>query len=274
VLTFITVNSLLVLNVVTDSAIQSLQDKVDVSIYFGNEVKEADILEVKDFLSTHSQIKQIEYVSADDALQKFRQFHQDDATILESLEELDENPLGGTLIVKTEKIADYKNISEILDNSKYNEMILDKNYDDNEQFIATINDISQKVNRVVTIAIIVFTLIVIVVVFNTIRVAIYTHKEEIGIMKLVGANNMFIIYPFLIESVIYAVLALILSIAITYPLLSLIEPYLAGFFQGSELNIIGFFNKNYIYIFGLELIGSIILNIISSGIAIRRYLKV
>lgn len=275
VLTFISINFIVILNFVTDKVISNVQNKVDVSIYFGADTSEDKILEVKNFLTSLSQAKEIVYISQQEALDKFRQQHKNNTNILQALEELNKNPLSAILTVKAKNISDYPEIISILDNSKYNrELILDKNFENHKKFINQIDAISKKITATGVSLTIIFSTIALLIVFNTIRVTIYTHREEITIMKLVGANNSFIALPFVIEGIIYAIGACLISIIITYPILNFIQPYLAGFFTGVEINLNQYFNEKILLIFGLELLGVIILNAISSGIAVRRYLKV
>lgn len=274
ILTFISINFLIVVNITTDAAIDIVKNKVDVSLYFRPDVTEQQVSEVQTYLSSLTQIKEINYVSQQVALEKFRQKHRQDLVIIESLEELENNPIGATLQIKAKNIDDYPAIIEVLDNSKYNNLILDKNFDDHKVYIAKIKDLSDNIRRIGLFASGVFILIALLIVFNTIRVAIYTHRQEIETMKLVGATNWFIRSPFIIEAVFYGIAGCLISIIIVYPLLNFIQPYLENFFLTEEFNITSYFNQNFWKIFGLELLVIIFLNIISSSIAIRRYLKV
>jgi len=274
VLTYLTINFLIILNVIANSSVSAIQDKVDVSLYFENTVEKEKIDEVKEFLQTHPDIKEVRLITADEALKNFRELHQDDEIILESLEELDGNPLGATLIIKGESVESYKKISTIIDNSKYSDIVVDKNFEDSEKFIAVIEDISSKVNRFGIIIASFFVFISLVIVFNTVRVAIYTHKDEITIMKLVGANNTFISTPFFIESMLYALIACGISVLITLPALDFIQPYITSFFKDVSVDVVSFFEIHFKKIFGYQLLGIIVICVLSSSIAIRRYLRV
>ena len=274
ILAFVSINFLIILNIVSDASIDLVTEKIDVSIHFRQEVTEPQILEVKTYLSSLAQVKSIDYTSQIEALQKFRQKHQSETLIIESLEELDENPLGATLIVKAKDIADYPEILNVLDNSKYNELILDKNFEDHKIFINKIKVFSDNINWIGFLVSGLFVLIALLIVFNTIRMAIYTHREEIGIMKLVGATNWFIRSPFLLESIFYGVIACALALVLIYPLLNFIQPYLNNFFLIDDFDILEPFKQKLWQIFALELLTIVFLNIISSTIAIRRYLKV
>jgi len=274
VLTFISINFLIVVNIITNEAIDIIKNKVDISLYFRPDVTEPQVLEVQTYLSSLTQVKEINYVSQQQALEKFRQKHRQDSVIIESLEELDANPIGATLQVQARNIDDYPTIIEVLDNSKYNNLILDKNFNDHQVYIDKIKNLSDNVRRIGFFTSGVFICIALLIVFNTIRVAIYTHRQEITVMKLVGATNWFIRSPFLLEAILYGVIACLVAVAVVYPLLSFIQPYLNNFFLTEKFSIIDHFNKDFWQIFGLELLVIIFLNIVSSSIAIRRYLKV
>jgi len=274
VLTFISINFLIVVNIISNAATDIIKNKVDVSLYFKPDIIEPQVLEVKTYLSSLTQVKEINYVSQQEALEKFRQLHRQDSVIIESLEELEQNPIGATLQIKAKNIEDYPAIMDVLNNSKYNDLILDKNFDDHQAYISKIKNLSDNIKRIGFLASGIFILIALLIVFNTIRIAIYTHQQEIGVMKLVGATNWFIRSPFLLEAIFYGVIACIISIAIVYPLLNFIQPHLNQFFLTEEFNLTEHFNKNFWQIFGLELLIVIFLNMVSSSIAIRRYLKV
>jgi len=273
-LAILSINFLIIINVLSENTVTLIQDKIDVSIYFKPEVIEPQVLEVQTFLSALTEVKNIVYVSQPQALQNFRQRHQQDQIILESLTALDDNPLGATLVIKAKGIEDYPAIIAVLDNSRYNTLIADKSFDDNKLYIAQIKQVSDNINRIGLAASGLFIIIALLIVFNTIRVAIYTHREEIAIMKLVGATNWFIRSPFLLESIFYGFIGAIIALAITYPTLNLIQPYVNRFFLNDELNLAIYFRQNFGPIFGLELMIISLLNILGSSFAMRRYLKV
>ena len=274
ILALISINFLIILNVITDTALSVVKEKVDVSVYFRQEVTEPEVLEVQTFLSSLAEVQNINYISRQEALQAFRERHQADTLIIESLEELDDNPLGATLVIKAKEIEDYPAIIEVLDNSRYTSLIADRNFEDNKSYISAITTFSKNVNTIGLVTSLIFIAISALIVFNTIRVTIYTHRQEINIMKLVGATNWFIRSPFLVESTLYGIVATILGIGLLYPLLNLAQPFMSGFFLNGEFNLVSYFTDRFWQIFGLELLAVILLTILSSSVAIRRYLKV
>jgi len=273
-LTFISINFLFIINVVSDSAINAVKDRVDISVYFKQDIREAKISEIKSHLETMSQIDTITYKSPEQNLADFKLKHQGDSTIQETLAELEGNPIGATLNIKARELNLYPEILKALDNPAYTDLIEEKSYDDQGTVIKNINDISNNIKQGGIIISLMFVVIAILIVFNTVRIAIFTHRDEIGIMKLVGATNWFIRSPFIIESIIAGIIACALATMVIYPMLSTLQPHLTTFFDGADFNLIGYFNSNFITIFGGQLLGIIILNIFSSSLAIGKYLRV
>ncbi|MFA4871537.1 MAG: permease-like cell division protein FtsX [Patescibacteria group bacterium] len=273
-LAFVSINFLIFLSAVSDSAINAVKEKIDVSIYFKPDIRESKINEVKSHLETLSQVKEITYHSSAQNLESFTQRHASDAVISDTLKELAGNPLGATLIIKAKELSDYPEILKAVDNPAYNELIEEKNYDDHRVVIDRINSITNNIRRGGLIISLIFVIIAILIVFNTVRIAIFTHQNEISIMKLVGASNWFIRAPFILESIFSGVIACLLAVALVYPVLSFIQPHLANFFDGAAFDLVGYFNQRFLLIFGGQLLGIILLNIIASSLAIGKYLKV
>lgn len=274
VLTFISINILIIINIITDTSIEIIKEKVDISLYFKPEVGESQALEVETYLASLTQVKDTKYISQAEAMENFIQRHRQDEDIIDSLKELEKNPLGATIRVKAKTIEDYPSLLEEINTSPYIDLIADKDFNDNNVYIARIKNFSDNIKRIALFTSLGFILVASLIVFNTIRVAIYTHREEIGVMKLVGATNWFIRSPFVVEGVFYGIFACILSIIIVYPMLNFLQPYVNNFFLTEEFSLIGYFRENFWQIFGLELLVIILINMISSNIAIRRYLNV
>lgn len=274
VLALFSINFLVILNIITKTAISQVENKVDVSVYFKPEVTENIIFEIKTKLLTLDSVKDITYVSREEALKSFKEKHRNDPKIIESLEEIGQNPLGSTLIVQAKSTKDYGPILGVLNDAKYQDYIWEKDFQEHELIIDKISTISQRVKKIGLIMSIIFTLIGFMVVFNTIRVNIYTQRKEIGIMKLVGASNWLVRAPFLLEGIFYSIIGMVLTVAIIYPCLGFIQPYIGTFFETTQFNLISYFNLNFVYIFGIELLAIMFLNIISSFVATSKYLKV
>ncbi len=219
-------------------------------------------------------VKNVDYVSADKALEMFAETHRDNELIQDALNEIGENPLGPVLIIKADSIDNYPLILQSIKDFKIDELAKEIDYDDHEIIINRIELVSQKIRQFSLILSIVFTIISLLVVFNTIRIGIYVHRDEIGIMKLVGASNWFIRGPFLVESILYAIFGCLIFWIVFYLLIGFINPMVAGFFAEIDFSIIDYLTSNFLFIFGFEILVIIVLNIISSLLAMNRHLKV
>jgi len=273
-LALVSVNFLIMINVITDSAVNAVKDRVDVSIYFKPEVKESKIAEVKTKLEGLPQVKEVIYKSPEENLAAFSERHINDQKIQETLKELSGNPMGATLVIKAKDIKDYPEIMRSLEDPAISDLIEEKNYDNNQLVIDRINLISDNIKKVMMIISLIFIIIAILIVFNTVRVAIFTHQNEISIMKLVGAGNWFIRFPLVFETILAGLLAVVALMLFLYPVLSFAQNYLTSFFAGASFDLIGYFNNNFIVIFGTEIVAVVIINSISAMVAISKYLNV
>lgn len=273
-LAVMSVNFLIMVSVVADSAVTAVKDRVDVSVYFKPEIGESKIAEVKSRLENISTVKSVAYKSSEENLASFKAKHANDEKIQETLNELSGNPMGAVLVIKANDLNDYPEIIKVLDDSAYSDLIEEKNYDDNQVVIGRINAIAENARKIVLAISALFILIAILIVFNTVRIAIFTHQTEIAVMKLVGAGNWFIRFPFVFESILSGLIGVAAATIFLYPLLSLAQSYLGAFFAGSAIDLVGYFNSNFILIFGGEILAIIVINIISSLVAISKYLNV
>jgi len=273
VLALFTVNMLLVVKVVGNTAVGAIKEKIDINLFLKSNAKEDDILILKAKIANLNEVKEVKYISKDEALEVFRKKHENNPEILESLRELGSNPLAPTLVIKP---ADLDTFSVLTDkiNSFDDEIIESRNFSNYKLMLNKINAITKKVTDAGIFLSSIFILITILVIYNSVRIAIYTHRHQITIMKLVGASNSFIQMPFLISSVIYTFIGVLILVFLFYPLLSLLQPYLETFFVGYNINLIDYFYSNAFSIFGSQfLIGSLI-NILASYVAVKKYSKV
>lgn len=274
ILAILSVNVLISLNAISDKVIGSVQEKVDISIFIKPDVEQIEVANLQSRLQKMSEVKEVIFISKNDALEDFKKKHQDDIRILEALKEVEKNPLVDSLIIKANDITEYKNILNFINLDENQEIIKYQNYTDHEKIISRVNSISEKVEQVGIGITAIFVLISILIVFNAIRVMVYTRREEIAVMRLVGASSSFIRLPFLLESILYAVFACVIAFVLLYAIFGAIGPYLSVFLESYNFNLIEYYNSNFIVIFAAELAVAAILSILSSAVAISRYLKI
>lgn len=264
---------LIITNVITNTAISSLENKLDISIYFKSETPEDEILKIKKSLESLAETKSVEYISKDEALAIFKEKHQDDSTISAALEELKSNPLLASINIKADEPKNYSVINAYLSQDSFKDYIDSAPYSQNQELIITRSiKISETFKKLGFISTIIFAIIAILITFNTIRLAIYSNREEIGIMRLVGASNMFTRGPYIVEGIIYGLIAGILSFIVTVPIIYGTFSYVRTFIP--EMNLWQYLLANSFKLIGLQLLFGIILGAFSSFIAVRKYLKI
>lgn len=271
-ITLFIVASLLFVNLLLTSTIARLQEKVDISVYFKTEASEEKILALRETILKLDEVKDIEYISREESFQRFKEKHQENSLINQSLLELNENPLGASFNIQSKDPSQFESINKFLESGNFDEIIDKINFRQNKLIINRLSEIlnsSKKIGFIITIF---MTVIAMLVSFNTIRLAIYTNKEEISVMRLVGASNNYIRGPFIIEGVFYGIAAACIAMFIFYPLTFWLSPKALNFF--GPPNIFSYYLSNFFEIFALLLFVGIILGSVSSFIAVRRYLKI
>jgi len=263
---------LITLNFLSATIVASLQDKVDISVYFKTEASEGEIMGVKSDLEHFVDVERVEYISRDQALTDFKELHAGDALIQESLAELDVNPLQASLNVKAFKSSQYESIVSFIEGNKFRVLIDKINFYENEQVINRIERMSNGLEDGGFIATIILTVIAVLVMFNTIRLTIYSQKQEIEIMRLVGGSSWYIRSPYMIEGGLYGLFAAIVTFAIFFPAIYFVSPKVEIIMPG--VGLMSYFTANIFTVTGVIAGIGILLGIISSLIAIRKFLKV
>jgi len=265
-------SGLMSLNYLASQVVSGLEEKVDVSVYFKNDASEEEITMVKSDLELLGTVKNVEYVSKDQALNEFKERHAGDTLVQDSLAELDENPLQASLNVKAEDSTQYASIVTFLEGNKFRSLVDKINFYENEQVIARVLTISGGLQNWGFLLTMALALIAVLVTFNTVRLTIYSQKQEIEIMRLVGGSNWHIKAPYLVEGGMYGALASVIVTVMFYPIVFFVSPKIESLMPG--VSLISYFASNIIqFIFLLFFIG-ILLGVTSSFVAIRRFLKI
>lgn len=271
-LTLMVFEGLILFNVSTKAAVESFYNRIDISVYFKTDAPEDDILKIKSSLESLTEVKKVEYISRDKALEIFRAKHEEDPTISEALDELKENPLLASLNIKAYDPRDYAAINNYLSVDSFKKFVSKISYAQNSLIIDRLTKIISTVKNAGIFLTILFAATAVLITFNTIRMAIYSYREEIGIMRLVGASNDFIRGPYAVEGIIYGAASGILSFAAMLPIIYYASPYLNILIP--EMNLLNYLLSNSLELLAYQILFGVVLGIISSIIAIRKYLKV
>lgn len=273
ILALFSMNMLFTVKLVSQNAVTAVKDKINISLYFKADASEAMILDVRQKVEAMAGVKDVTFISKSAALDNFRKNNQNNPEILNALKELGKNPLSPSLIIIPEN---FDNSSALITSLKMleSDAIESRDFSDNSAILEKINFITSRINEIGLFLIIIFVLTSLLVVYNAIRVAIYTHRQEIEIERLVGASNSFIYMPYLVSAFIYALVSVMIIIISFYPFLSILQPYLEVFFTDYSVNILTYYVDNFLVIFGLQFLSVFAITLVASLLAARKYAKI
>lgn len=249
---------------------QQLQDKIDISVTFKAGVERDTILGIRDNLLTLDQVKKVDYISSEDAYNAFVTAHEGDQ-YMEALSLLGTNPFLPSLRIQTKEASQYKEVSEYLAKDEYKDLISEVNDYKRGVMIEKLNDLTKSVQILGLSLTLFLSLIAIIITFNTLRLSIYSQKEEIEIMRLVGAKNSFIRGPFLVQGGLCGFFASIISFMLLTIVLFIFNSQLTALFMGFDC--LSFFKANILGVILLELIVGVGLGLLASYFAVRKYLR-
>jgi len=266
------VSSLFLFKDISQLMVSIIQEKIDISVYFKEQVTEKDILSIKEEISQFPEVKDIEYVSPEQALQNFVIRHEQEPVLIESIEELGRNPFLASLNIEAWEPSQYGKVFGFLENSDFESFIEKIDYYQRKSVIERISSLSSVIINIFIFLSVVLIIMAIAVTFNTIRLSIYNSSKEIKVQRLVGASNWFIQGPFLVQGAICGVLAGFISLLVFSAVCLFLSPRISSFFFG--LNLFELFVENFRSLLLIQFATGIGLGIISSSVAIRKYLEV
>ncbi len=272
ILMLLAVGFLIIGQATTQSLVSSIEQKVDISVYFIPKTSEQDILKVKSTLEKRGDVKSVEYISQNQAYDQFKERHKNDLILMQSLQELGENPLQATLNIKAFKTSQLAAIAASLGNPQYTPLIDKVNYQENEVVINRLLSINTGIERAGIVFSIILGLFVFLVTFNTIRLVIYSARDEISVMRLVGAGNGYIRGPFIITGALYGIFAAVISLVIMFGMIRIFAPHASAIF--AEIDLVAYFKNSFFMIAGILFGVGVGLGMVSSFIATRKYLSI
>lgn len=252
--------------------IQDVQSKINVSVYFKSDTSEENILAAKKDLESFQEVTEVEYITKEQALEEFKRENANEETVLKALEEIGDNPLLSYLVVKTQNPDQYEGIATYINQADFKDDVSRVNYDKNKEKIDQFNQLIGQVKKIGVVLGSIFALVAILITFNTIRLTIYSQKQEIEIMRLVGASNVFIRLPFVFEGIIYGVVSSVFSMGFLFAVMKFGGTYIAG--DGFAGKMVEFYLAYFWQLLGIQLALGIFLGVVSSFIAMRKYLRV
>jgi len=202
-LALLVVGCLALFNVMTQAVVENLESRVDVSVYFNRDVEEAKILGVRQELVNLPEVKSVDYISQEEALKRFKERHEENDVLMQSIEELDQNPLEASLNIKANYASQYETIANYFNEERLKSLIDKINYKQNKDIIDRLTRLTGNIQKGGWAISLALGLLAVLVSFNTVRLTMYSWRDEISVMRLVGASNWFIRGPFVMEGIIY-----------------------------------------------------------------------
>lgn len=275
--TLVIIGMLIFLSATLSHTLNTIQDKVDINVYFVTTASEGEIASVRSALENLPQVDSVTYTSREQALADFRERHSGDDLTIQALDQLGENPLGASLAVRAVDPAQYPTIVNFLSSDSNlpggSTSIIERiNYYQNKTVIERLTSAIDATQAAGLAIVLVFAIMSVIIAFSTVRLAIYSARDEIAVMRLVGASNMFIRGPFIVAGVMGGVLAAIIALILFYPATYYAGQSLAVWLGG--FNLFSYYLQNFPLIF-LVIVGSgMLLGAVASFVAVRRYLSI
>lgn len=251
-----------------------VQKRVDLSVYFKDDVTEDEVLQVKEELSQFAEeIQAIDYISKERAQAIFQEDHQGDALWLEALEEVEGNPLPASLNIKANQPAHYAKISSFLEMSDFSDLIdrISYNQAKNQRAIERLFDLNTSMKIGGIVFILVVAILIVLITSNIIKLTIVARKEELTTMRLVGASNWFMKGPFIVQSILYGVFAVVVVNLLFFGGLHLFDTNIQTWLL--RFDLLGYFQINFLSILLFQFVFIVLLGIFSSLVAVRKYSK-
>ncbi len=272
VLTLMSLSTFFIINVALNAGISSVQQKIDLSAYLKDEATEAQILSLQTELAAFSEVQTVKFVSKDEALARYKEQNKDNQKLLEALEGLDK-PLPASMEVKVSDPSYIEKVAATFDKTEYAPVIAKVSYKENKIIIDRLVNATKYIKRIGILATTAFGLVSLIIIFNTIRIAVFSQKNDIEIMKLVGATNWFIRGPFILEGALYGVIGTLISMVGLAAVLYYSAPSISQYFGEGGSGVTSYLYDNVWLIFFIQLLIGIAIGVSSSAFALNKYLK-
>lgn len=275
VVTLFTISVFALQTYVIRSQTNILKDKLDMSVYVADGPSDADVQGFANTIKQYPNVSKVEFLDKNAVLQAWNQLQADSK--IKDLVTPDNNPLPRTIKIKATDPSYLGAIADKINKSSFAPNVKKISYQDNSAVIQQLTNDAKKSTKDGIILGVIFLLISILVVYNTIRLIIHFRQEEIGIMKLVGANNWFVRGPFYVEGIFYGIFAGLLTVPALYFFLknNLTAP---STFIGSSQSYVNdqlfSYYQAHLWVIALVLAAAAaVIAVVCTGLSLRRHLK-
>lgn len=266
------VGILILITFASNSILRNIQQKANISIYFKPDVTENAINHIKSDLEANMDIQSVEYISKEKALDDFMRNNASEQIILDSLKEIGGNPLLSSLVIRAKDPNSYQKIYDSVRQANFGDELSRINYGKNKEVINKLNTLIVSVKKIGLILELVLVVISILIIYNAVRLSIYSRRYEIEVMRLVGASNAFIRLPYVFEGILYGTIASLISMLLLFLTVRSFSSYVLAVAPTTDVTY--FYLSSFWKLFALQFFGGIFIGVSSSWISMRKYLRV
>jgi len=265
-----------IVNATFNNTIQQITDKIDVAMFLKDSVTSEQTQQLISQLKALPSVASVQYLTKDQALQQYESQNAGNGQLLQAIDETD-NPLPATIHIKPKNLNEINEIRSFIGKPSILALQSNSATDSGDQREA-INKITHATNilrRVGVAAVLIFAVISVLIIFNTIQMAIFNRRDELQIMRLLGASTWYIRGPFVVETVIYGIFSAVISVLI----INAVFVTASSSLQATSFGLLdisysqSFFEGHYWILLTIQLALGIFIGAASSVIATRRYLK-
>lgn len=266
----------LIVNTTLSSTIHQITDKIDVSVYLVDGLDAGAREDLVDDLRGLPNVANVEYLSKEQVLETYKKDNANNPELLQAISQTN-NPLPATIRVKPVDLDRVQEIQTFLESDEVKDLQSESpSYSgDRKEAIDKISHAARVLQQIGIAGVVLFALVSVLIIFNTIQMAIFNRRDEISIMRLLGASTRYIRGPFIVESVLYGIISAIISTLF----IKLLFVASSSTLQASSLGLLDisyaqrFFDDNFWLLLAAELAAGIAIGAASSTIATRRYLR-
>lgn len=275
IVALIIISLAIVLNVTANNAIEQLSKNLKVSVYLNDDVSEEERQALESALADNPSTASVDYVDKVEAQAKFNESFRDDPQLQEGLSLVGSDTLPASLEVSVTDLSKMTEIEKVAKEDRFKEMVesITLGKTDTRKTIDKAVSLQKFINMSSIVAATAFTIISALIIFNTIRMAIFTRSEEIRIMKLIGATPNYIRGPFLVEASLYGAVAGIVANSVIYSFIFSVGSKVST--QPEITETYNFFTEPSVMIAFLlgSVFAGVLIGIVSSSLAMEKYLK-
>lgn len=266
----------LIANATFGHTIEQITDKIDVSMYLKDTVTPEQQTQLIQEIKRLPNVERVTFISKDEVLKKYLQDNAGNAELMSAVSQTD-NPLPATIQIKPRDLNKLDTLKDYLSQKQIAELQSDEpSYSgDRKEAIDKITHATNILQRAGVIAVLVFALISVLIIFNTIQMAIFNRRDELTIMRLLGASTSYIRGPFVVESIIYGIISALASVGLIHAMFVASHSTLEATSLGLlDINYSAeYFEAHFWQLLLLQLGVGILIGAVSSVVATRRYLK-